>query len=61
MAMPLAASTISIATTSGAVPGHWVTDDDACRYWPAFATPADAISTANDKTSFFMVWSPCQV
>ena len=39
--MPFAASTMFIVTTSGGVPGHWVTDEDACRYCEAFPTPPD--------------------
>ena len=52
--MPFAASTMAIATTSGAVPGHWVTDD-ACRYWEAFATPADAMTMTTIEKSFLLI------
>ena len=51
----MAASTMSIATTSGAVPGHWLTDEDACRYCEAFATPTDATSITKVENSLLRI------
>ena len=45
---------MSISTSLGALPGHWVTDEEACKYWPACATLTDAPRATNVMTSFFM-------
>ena len=42
-----------IATTSGAVPGHWVTNEQACRYWAAFATLTETTRTSSIEATVF--------
>ena len=41
---------MSISTSLGALPGHWVTDEEACKYWPACATLMDALTFCVEET-----------